>query len=230
MKGCSNSFLVVFFFFLLLFSSCGVFAPSSRQTVENSLQSAPFDAIIVPGVPYNGEELSETMRIRLGWAKYLYDNGFTKNIIYSGSAVYSPYVEAKVMALYGESMGIPKENIFIEDKAEHSTENVYYSYQIAKEHGFKKLALATDPFQTNSLRSYIKKFELPVELIPVIYDTLKTLDSIKVKIDASTAKINDFISIKERESFFKRFRGTMGKNVVWKEEDLKSKRLKRKYL
>ena len=32
-------------------------------------------------------------------AYYLYKNGYTKNIIFSGSAVHTPYVEAKVMRL-----------------------------------------------------------------------------------------------------------------------------------
>jgi len=215
---------------LFVLTSCGIFSPNARQTVENSLQKAPYDAIIVPGVPHDGEAWSETMKMRVTWAKYLYDCGYVKNIIYSGSAVYSPYVEAQIMALYGEASGIPVENIFIDPRAEHSTENVYYGYQVAKKHGFTKVALATDPFQTNTLRSYIKKFELPVDLLPIIYDTLKLKDLSEPEIDASKAKIENFVSIKERESFRKRFRGTMGKNVEWKEEDLKKERLKRKYL
>lgn len=221
---------LLFILFTSVLTSCGIFSPSASQTVENSLVNAPYDAIIVPGVPFDGESWSETMQVRGKWAKYLYDNGYVKNIIYSGSAVYSPYVEARIMALYGEQMGIPKEHIFLEERAEHSTENVYYGYQIAKEKGFTKLALATDPFQTNTLRSYIKKFDLPIDLLPVIYDTLSKQAPIDPKIDPSSAKVEDFVSIKERESFSKRLKGTMGKNVDWKEEDLKTKRLKRKYL
>jgi uncharacterized SAM-binding protein YcdF (DUF218 family) len=30
------------------------------------------------------------------------------------------------------SIGIPRENIFTETKAEHSTENIYYSYKKAQ--------------------------------------------------------------------------------------------------
>ena len=77
--------------------------------------------------------------MRLLWAKYLFDNGLAKNIIVSGSSVYTEYNEAKVMAIYAEAMGIPRVNIYKETKAEHSAENVYYSMNIQKTLGLKKL-------------------------------------------------------------------------------------------
>jgi len=117
----------------------------------------------------------------------LYDKGITKNVIYSGSAVYSPYYEAEIMALYAQTIGIPKENIFAETKAEHSTENVYYSYKKAKNLGFEKIALATDPFQSKMVKSFItKKMKAPIAIIPMVYDSLKTIESIMIdpQIDA----------------------------------------------
>jgi uncharacterized SAM-binding protein YcdF (DUF218 family) len=217
------------FFFALFFTSCGLLAPSPSKTTTKNLAFAPYDAIIVPGVPFDGETWSETMKQRVHWSKYLYDNGYAKNVIYSGSAVYSPYEEAKIMAIYAEALGIPKENIFTDPRAEHSTENVYYSYKVAKKNGFQKLALATDPFQTNSLRKFIKKFEFPVELLPIIYDTLNVQIMNTPMIDGSPARRDNFVSIAERESFFKRLKGTFGQNIRWQAEDLKTRRLKKKY-
>ncbi len=214
---------------LISFSSCGIFSPSAKKTTARSLEKEPFDAIIVPGVPFDGEEWVEIMQSRVHWSIYLFQKGYTKNIIYSGSAVYTEYTEAKIMALYAEKLGIPKENIFIDDRAEHSTENVYYSYQIAKKQKFEKIALATDPFQTNNLRSFIKNFEFPIDLLPIVYDTLANHNYGTPKIDPSSAKIENFVSIVDRESFGKRLKGTMGQNIRWQEEDLKTKRLRRKY-
>ena len=71
------------------------------------------------------------------------------------------------MALYGQSLGIPSGNIYIEDKAEHSTENVYYSYKKAKNLGFNRIALATDPYQSKMLKRYLKKY-FPMCGSPVI--------------------------------------------------------------
>lgn len=219
----------LFFSLLFLLSSCSLFRPSPEKTYEKYIIDAPFDAIIVPGVPHDGNSWSSTMKIRVHWSNYLFKNGFTKNVIYSGSAVYSPYIEGKVMALYGEKLGIPKENIFVEDRAEHSTENAYYSYLIAKKNGFKKVALATDPFQTNNLRKMIRKYELPISLLPIVFDTLKRLDRYEPKIDAELAKKENFVALPDREGLLERLTGTLGKKIIWEEEDLKKERLKRKY-
>ena len=213
----------------MLLSGCFLLAPSAEKTNRKYLPKAPYDAIIVPGVPYDGKHWSEAMRNRVQWSIYLYKKGIAKNVIYSGSAVYSEYEEAKVMALYAEALGVPKEHIFLDPRAEHSTENIYYSYRVAKKQGFQKIALATDPFQLNGMRKFIKKFELPVDLLPIVKDTLLKLDLKEPTIDPSSAKRPEFVSIVERQSKWQRLRGTFGQHIRWKEEDLKTKHLRKKY-
>jgi len=214
---------------VFLICACGMTSRRASKTVEKNKSFAPYDAIIVPGVPFHGENWSQTMKMRVYWSKYLYDKGYTKNIIYSGSAVYTEYREASIMALYAEEMGIPRKHIFIDQRAEHSTENVYYSYQVAKRNGFKHLALATDPFQAKSLKRFIKKFEFPIRLLPIVYDSINYESIPEPKINPTTAKVDGFLSIKERESFFKRLKGTFGQNIQWQEEDLKTIKLRKKY-
>jgi hypothetical protein len=142
--------------------------------------------------------------------------------MYSGSAVYSPYYEARIMALYAEAIGIPKENIFIETRAEHSTENIYYSYKKSKKLGFNSVALASDPFQTKQLKSYVrKKVSRDIVLIPIVFDTLRKMEP-EMKdpvIDYQQAFVKDFIPITKRENFWKRLRGTFGKNLDEKAYD-----------
>ena len=213
----------------MLLGGCFLFAPSAEKTNRKYFPKAPYDVIIVPGVPYDGKRWSEAMRNRVQWSNYLYKKGIAKNIIYSGAAVYTEYEEAHVMALYGEALGIPKEHIFLDPRSEHSTENVYYSYRLAKKQGFQKIALATDPFQLNGMRQFIKKFELPVDLLPIIKDTLLKQDLREPTIDASGAKRPNFISIVNRQSKWQRLRGTFGQYICWKEEDLKTKHLRKKY-
>lgn len=213
----------------MLLSGCFIFAPSAEKTNRKYLPKAPYDVIIVPGVPYDGKHWSEAMRNRVQWSNYLYKKGIAKNIIYSGSAVYTEYEEAHVMALYGEALGIPKEHIFLDPRSEHSTENVYYSYRLAKKQGFQKIALATDPFQLNGMRQFIKKFELPVDLLPIVKDTLLKQDLKEPAINADAAKRPNFVSIVNRQSKWQRLRGTFGQYICWKEEDLKTKHLRKKY-
>jgi hypothetical protein len=156
------------------------------------------------------------MKSRVYWSKYLYEKGITKNIMYSGSAVYTPYYEAEIMALYAQALGIPGENIYTETKAEHSTENIYYSYNKAKLLGFKKIALASDPFQTKLLKRFTRKrVSADVRLVPFIVDTLKLMEPEMTDpvINYQQAFKTDFISITKRENFWKRLNGTRGGNL-----------------
>lgn len=209
---------------IFLLNNCTILNPVRKSPYKlymANIKDKPFDAIIVPGVPFNAKKWSSVMRLRMLWSKFLFEKGYTKNIIYSGGAVHSPYVESKIMALYAEAMGIPITNVFSEEKAEHSTENVYYSYYLAKAQGFKNIALATDPYQTSNLYSYIKKYKLEIKILPLLLDTVLIMDKTEPKINPEPAKMNDsiFSSLKKREGFFKRLRGTMGKNIPYTVED-----------
>jgi len=176
-------------------------------------------------VPYNDTKWSEVMRYRILWSKFLFEKGYTKNIIFSGAAVHSPYVESKIMALYCEALGIPKTNIYTEEKAEHSTENVYYSYYLAKKNGFTNIALATDPYQTNNLRRYIDKNNFDIKILPIQFDSVVIMKIKEPTIDASSAMaVESYKALKKRESFFKRLRGTMGKNIHYTDEDKQRKK------
>lgn len=207
---------------------CSLFHPSAKKTNEKYLSIAPYDVIIVPGYPHDEEGWNQIVKMRVLWAKQLFENGATKNIMFSGSAVYSPYIESRVMAKYAIALGIPAENIFTEENARHSTENLYYSYTRAKELGFTKIALASDPFQTNNLRTFKKRWGIDVGLLPVIFGTLKNMDMLAPEIDASDALTDNFISITETETISERINGTLGNNIRWKEEDLRFKRQRKR--
>jgi hypothetical protein len=202
----------VFLIVGLVFTHC-TFTHYAKKSYESAKLEKPFDVVIVPGVPYEGINTTSVMKMRLFWAKYLYDSGFTKNIIFSGSSVYSPYVEGVVLKIMADSLGIPSDHTFSETKAEHSTENAYYGWKMAKELGFKKIALATDPFQAGLLKSFIKRWCPGMKAIPIIFDTMEIDEKQLPAIDLTSAHVDQFVSITEREGFWVRFRGTMGKKV-----------------
>jgi len=211
--------IVINILLLLSLSSCALFRPSPNKLFKRALNNQPYDVVIVPGVPFDGKEWTMAMRGRVIWASYLIKKGIANKVIFSGGAVYTPYVEARIMALYAEQLGIPKEKILLEEKAEHSTENVYNSYWMAKEMGYTKIAVATDMFQSNLLMGFTKRrFKLPVHHIPFVVDTLKTIHNVNPVIDPSSAKVEGFKSIVETQSKRYRFRGTRGKNIKFKKE------------
>ncbi len=187
------------------------------KAYEKAKVHAPYDAVIVPGLPYDdSSNLNIILSARMLWSKKLFDDGITKNIIYSGAAVATPYIEGIAMKTIADSMGIPPSHTFAETLAEHSTENIWYSYLLAKKLGFKNIALATDPFQTKMLKRFLVKRCENMPFIPIVFiqlDPTKNRILPIPKINASKAFVKDFISLKDKESFFKRWAGTRGKHI-----------------
>lgn len=201
---------------LSLFSTGCSFTNRSSLKLFNAASNTSYDLVVVPGVPLENGKWSDIMKARIYWSKYLFDKGIAKNIMFSGNAVYTPYVEAEVMALYAEAIGIPKENIFTESKAEHSTENIYYSFKKSKKLNFKRIALASDPFQTKMLKRFTRlRVSEDVDLIPIVFDTLRMMEPMMIDpiIDPSSAFVRDFTSLPDRKSFWVRLQGTMGKDL-----------------
>jgi uncharacterized SAM-binding protein YcdF (DUF218 family) len=199
----------------IFFYSCAYSPKAAKKLLLQSKQTV-YDIVIVPGIPFENGKWSYTMKGRVYWAKYLYDNGITKNVLFSGSSVYTPYYEGVIMGLYAEALGIPAKNIYYDTLAEHSTENAYYSYHLAKKLGFTKIAVASDPFQTKTLKSFShKKLSRDIGMIPMVVDSMNALkpNMIDPEIDFNKAFNKNFVSLKKREGFFKRLRGTMGYNI-----------------
>ncbi|PWJ58508.1 DUF218 domain-containing protein [Dyadobacter jejuensis] len=217
---------------LLLFycSSCAkILYKRAAKSFHEHRQESPYDAIIVPGYPYSGTSWNRILQLRIHWANFLYQKGYADNIIFSGGAVATRFVESKIMASYAEGLGVDPQHIFMESQAEHSTENVYYSYRLAKELGFQHVALATDPFQNSFMEKFTKKFDLPIASLPMVIDTIRKMDTYEPCIDSMRSIKKDFVKLSEKENFFERFRGTLGKNIIWHREDLKKKKFQRRF-
>lgn len=202
----------------VLLAACITSRKGPRKAYANAAGLIPFDAVIVPGSPYNGKAWDSVMKSRVLWSYILYKNGYVKNIIYSGAAVYTPYCEARVMGLYAQALGVPASHIFYDTAAQHSTENVYYAYLIARRNGFKSIALATDPFQSFMLRGFTRRrFGSPIYHIPFVIDSLAAYNSANPIIDASPARLDNWKSIKHDQNFAARMRGTLGRSIDWKQ-------------
>lgn len=206
--------IIFFVSITLLMWGCSTSGRNTLSKIKSDTSFTPYDAIIVPGVPYTEVGWSNLMKARVYWSYYLIRQGLARHIIFSGSAVYTPYVEARIMAEYAKALGLPGEIIHLETEAEHSTENLYYGYRLSKKLGFADVAVATDPFQTAMLRSFSRRKNIPVGFLPMDF---KVIDSIALSdpdIDPTTARVSDFVPLPDRESFFRRFRGTQGKNIT----------------
>ena len=204
--------------FCAILNSCAYFSrkyyTNPEQLYDSLTATDRYDAIIVPGFPHFKDSTTLVIYQRVNWAVYLYQKGITQNIIFSGGAVHTPFVESKIMALYAEKMGVPPEHIFIEDQAEHSTENVYYSSRLGMRNGFERFAVATDVVQSSFLYSINNhRFEMEVDFLPIVMDSLNKYAQALPYIAQDSALQVDFVPLKERESFLKRLWGTRGQQV-----------------
>ncbi|MBS1588351.1 MAG: YdcF family protein [Bacteroidetes bacterium] len=208
--------LVAILFGSLSWSGCISFKRGPAEALATAHKMKAFDAVIVPGIPFKNGHWDSVMKARVMWSFILYKNGMVKNIIYSGSAVYSPFKEAKIMGLYAQKLGIPKAHIFYDTLARHSTENIYYSYLLAQKLGFKSLALATDPVQSFFLRGFTRRrFASPIYHLPFVMDSVRAYAGYNPEINPSSAKVDQFEALTSQEGFFRRFKGTLGKDIDW---------------
>ncbi len=218
---------------MLMFNRCNIyynmFYTDPEKCIQNAEQKKPYDVIIVPGFPHDSGQVNPVLSQRIKWAYYLYKKGYTKNIIFSGAAVHSPYVEANMMRLFALQLGIKSEHIYTETKAEHTTENLYYSYLIANQLGFKNIAFASEAAQTSFMKPFNRKFKLHVDFIPVIPDSLLKLPVQLNPLDPVTehsAFIPNFVPLKKRQGALKTLRESRGYRV--KKEIREARKLKRK--
>ena len=149
--------LIFFCLCTLLLPSCFFFGPTPRKLLHNAELIKPIDIAIIPGLPLYHGKIDTLLKSRLLWSNYLFKKGIVSNVLYSGNAVYTPWIEGSTMALFANQLGIENKNIVIDTIAEHSTENLFYGYHQAKKMGYKTIAIATDPFQCAMLHKYAKK-------------------------------------------------------------------------
>ena len=188
------------YIFLLLvvaafFNSCSL---HKRVTKANKrhLKVAPYDAVIVPGYPYKTEDRNKILfNVRIFFAKELFEKGLVKNIIFSGGAAHTPYIEGKIMKTIADSLGLPPDNTFVEEKAMHSNENAKYGTKMAKAMGFKKIAIATDPYQFSYMTLLLKFFAPKTRILTFYPEQMPDYNKPLPYVDSTSAFIKDFTPI-----------------------------------
>jgi uncharacterized SAM-binding protein YcdF (DUF218 family) len=199
----------------LLISSCFFLGPRPSRRLAEVGVIKPLDVAIVPGLPLQKGQWDTLLKARMLWSLYLYKNGYVKNFIYSGNAVYTKWTEGKAMTQYAIQLGIPADHVFTDTVAEHSTENFYQGCRIAAEKGFKTIALATDPFQCALLYKYARKSRKEkIWFLPVIQDSIRSYYGLHPVIDSNSCVNGCFIPIGDRQNYRQRLQGTEGKNAA----------------
>jgi len=136
---------------LLLFSLLGLAWTFYTQWLIYSVeQQQPIksDVGIVLGASLWDNYPSPGLQERLNKAFDLYKEGYFSNVIVSGGLDHngSTITEAEGMKRYLASKGIPIEQIFIEDQARSTYQNLLFSQAIMSDNGWKKALIITHEF------------------------------------------------------------------------------------
>lgn len=199
---------------IIFLQACYLFGPTPRKRLSQCQKIAPIDVAIVPGLPLFRGQWDTLLKTRMLWSVYLYKKGYIKNIIFSGNAVYTKWREGGCMADIAKKLGVKQEHIFVDTIAEHSTENLFYGNELAKQKGFKTVALASDPFQCGMLYKFArKKMDTKIYFLPVIFDSIQSAFNVNVILDTMQNVKPGFIPLEERQSQKDRLKGTRGKNI-----------------
>ena len=194
---CSTMALAMSMLVTLFHASCA----SHRLEVRHA-PAEPFDAIIVPGCPSLADgRLSPWQARRAMWAAILWERGYARNLITSGSAVTSPFVEAEALAAALTLFGVPPDRIYLEPNALHTDENVYNALQIARLAGWQRLAVASDSGQAvgacqmlEDWHSQCGAFSMDDGLVETrLRDFAPQLAALR------TRAVDDFVPLKTRE-------------------------------
>lgn len=132
------------------------------------------DAIAVLGAAaYNGEP-SPVLKARLNHAAELYKKSLAPFIITTGGT-YSgeKFSEGEVGKKYLIKLRIPEENIITETTSQTTAQNINRIAEIARERGFKKVILVSDPFHMYRSLKIARSYELdalasPTKTSPIL--------------------------------------------------------------
>lgn len=109
--------------------------------------TAPADVILVLGASvWPDERPSPILLSRVEAGVALYKQGYAPRIIVSGGLGKLPPSEAEVMRRVAVSMGVPPDDILMEDQSHSTMANIRNSARIMAAHGWRSVLLVTDPY------------------------------------------------------------------------------------
>jgi uncharacterized SAM-binding protein YcdF (DUF218 family) len=112
----------------------------------NTDEKRSSDVIIVLGAAVNGEKPSPVFRERLNHGIRLYRNGYAGKLILTGGVSDgNTKSDARIAAEYAKALGIPEEDILLEEYSTITQENIRNAKEMMDAHGFSSAILVSDP-------------------------------------------------------------------------------------
>ena len=152
-----HGFLKFLLFLILTAAAIFIFVSVSIWNYASVDEARQADVIIVLGASLSKDGVSPVFRERLNHGITLYNNGYADKIIITGGVGEGSYQsDAYVAGLYVMSMGVPEEDIILEEQSSITSENLEYSKEIMDEMGFSTAIIVSDPIHMKRAMSMAK--------------------------------------------------------------------------
>jgi len=129
------------------------------SVLENFLiideEPKPADVIIVLGGG-SGERVDYGVR--------LYQSGYATKLLLTGGPCGWETTEAKFMERLALSLGVPKDNILLEEESLSTYENARYTLEIMRAKKFESAILVTSPYHTKRASMIFRRFFIGIDL------------------------------------------------------------------
>jgi uncharacterized SAM-binding protein YcdF (DUF218 family) len=117
-----------------------------RDIPNHNTDLTHFDTLIVLGNPAEADGTpSPEQRERTLEGVQEYKAGVAPHLIFTGGAAHNRFVEADVMKTLAVAQGVPVSDITVEDQAQNTIQNIYYSAQIMEAHHWKSAEIISSP-------------------------------------------------------------------------------------
>ena len=122
------------------------------------------DAIVVLGAALAAPGVAgPAVRRRVAKGAALVAEGRADVLVVSGGLTVHPPAEAEVMRDVAVGLGVAPGRVVVEDKARNTFENAVYTGQIARERGWTRMIVVTDPFHLPRALYVFRRLGLDVE-------------------------------------------------------------------
>ena len=115
----------------------------------------PADVIIV---------LAGDSRVRVEHGVRLYQAGYANKILFAGGSHSPQITDAQIMERQALSLGVPQDDILLEEKSMSTYENAKYSLEIMQANKFKSAILVTSPHHTKRASIIFGRFFKGIDL------------------------------------------------------------------
>jgi uncharacterized SAM-binding protein YcdF (DUF218 family) len=117
-----------------------------RHIPNHNTDLTHFDTLIVLGNPAGADGTpSPEQRERTLEGVREYKAGIAPHLIFTGGAAHNRFVEAEVMKALAVAEGVPASDITLEDQAQNTIQNIYYSEQIMQANHWKSAEVISSP-------------------------------------------------------------------------------------